>query len=86
MAISLFPQTASAKVLFGATKLGADVALDAYFVDTSGQRRGLMRQELDKPITLSTGEEFFPNVSDAENQIKNLEKYFWDPKFELPTI
>ena len=21
-----------------------------------------------------------------ENQIKNLEKYFWDPKFELPTI
>jgi alkylated DNA nucleotide flippase Atl1 len=21
-----------------------------------------------------------------ENQIKNLEKYFWDPKFELSTI
>ena len=71
-AISLFPQTASAKVLFGATKLGADVALEAYLVDTSGQRRGLMEQQLDKPITLSTGEEFFPNVSDAENQIKDL--------------
>lgn len=82
-AVSLFPQTTSAKVLFGATKLGADVALEAYLVDTSGQRRGLMGQELDEGVTLNTGEMFYPNVSNAEDQIKNLSP---EAKAELTQI
>jgi integrase len=71
-AAALLPTNLFGKTLVATTKVGTDLAIEAAFADTSGQRRGLMRQELDKPITLSTGEEFFPNVSDAENQIKNL--------------
>ena len=71
-AAALLPTNLFGKTLVATTKVGTDLAIEAALADTSGQRRGLMGQELDEGVTLSTGEVFYPNVSDAENQIKNL--------------